>query len=255
MTPILSCQEVRLAFSGVQALDGVSLDVAEGSLVAVIGPNGAGKTSLFNSISGVVRPQGGRVIFEGQDLIGEPSWRIAPRGIARMFQHPTLYPHLTTLENLLIGRHAGYRTRWWQDLLWTRGARAEEVRHREAVEEVIDFLELERVRKTPVGILPYGLLKRIELGRALCMQPRLLLLDEPAAGLNQEETEDMARLILDLKEELGTTVVLIEHDLRFVMDLADRVAVLDFGRSIAQGTPQEVRQDPRVLAAYVGAEA
>lgn len=255
MSALLSCQDVSLAFAGVQALDGVCLDVAEGSVVAIIGPNGAGKTSLFNSISGVVRPQSGRVVFDGQDLVGEPSWRIAPRGIARMFQHPTLYPHLTTLENLLIGRHATYGTSWWQDLFWTRGARAEEVRHRAAVEEVIDFLALERVRNTPVGILPYGLLKRIELGRALCMQPRVVLLDEPAAGLNQEETEDMARVILDLKEDLGVTVVLIEHDLRFVMDLADRVAVLDFGQRIAEGTPGEVRADPRVLAAYVGAEA
>ena len=255
MTPLLSCRDVGLSFTGVRALDGVSLEVSQGSLVAIIGPNGAGKTSLFNSISGVVQPQSGQVIFDGQDLVGMPSWRIAPMGIARMFQHPTLYPHLTTLENLLIGRHAGFETRWWQDLLWTRQARAEEVRHRAAVEEVIDFLDLEKVRKTPVGILPYGLLKRIELGRALCMQPRLLLLDEPAAGLNQEETEDMARYVLDLKEELGLTAVLIEHDLRFVMDLADRVNVLEFGRRIAEGTPQEVRQDPRVLAAYVGTEA
>ncbi len=255
MTALLSVQELSLAFSGVQALASVSLEVAAGTVQAVIGPNGAGKTSLFNSISGVVRPQSGRVVFDGEDLLGQPSWRIAPKGIARMFQHPTLYPHLTTLENLLIGRHATWKATWWQDLLWTRGARGEAVRHRAAVEEVIDFLELERVRKTPVGILPYGLLKRIELGRALCMQPRIVLLDEPAAGLNQEETEDMARFILDLREELGITVVLIEHDLRFVMDLADRIAVLDFGQRIAEGTPDEVRQDPRVLAAYVGATA
>ncbi len=255
MSVLLSCRDVRLSFSGVRALKGVSLEVAEGSLVALIGPNGAGKTSLFNCVSGVVRPQEGSITLAGEELVGRPSWQIAPMGVARMFQHPTLYPHMTVLENLLIGRHARYRSQWWQDLVWNRAARAEEVRHRAAAEEVIDVLDLERVRKSYVGVLPYGLLKRVELGRALCMEPRLLLLDEPAAGLNQEETEDMARFILDLKEELGLTAVLIEHDLRFVMDLADSVAVLDFGAMIAQGTPEEVRQDPAVLSAYVGAGA
>ena len=252
---LLELQGVRLSFAGVTALDGVDLSVEPGALQAVIGPNGAGKTSLFNCISGVYRPQQGTLHFDGQDLRRRKPHQMAGLGIARMFQNLAVFGQLTALENLLLGRHHRYRSAWWQDLLWSRRTRREEVRHRERAEEVIDFLDLERYRMTPAAILPYGVLKRIELGRALCMDPKLLLLDEPAAGLNQEETEDMARYLLDVKEELGVTMILIEHDLGFVLDLADDVLVLDFGHEIAGGSPDEVAQDPAVLAAYVGGEA
>ncbi len=252
---LLSVKDLSLSFSGVRALDGVDLEVASGELVAVIGPNGAGKTSLFNCISGVYRPTGGSVTLEGRDLTCLAPHRIAALGVARMFQNLALFEHLTVLENLQLGRHHLYRTRWWHDAFFTPGARREEVDHRRKAEEVIDFLELERYRKTPVGILPYGVLKRVELGRALCMEPRLLLLDEPAAGLNREETEDLAAYLLDIKGELGITQVLIEHELRFVLDLADRVTVLDFGQRIACGTPEEIRRHPAVLEAYAGVAA
>ena len=249
---LLTVERITLSFSGVVALDGVSLDVDEGELIAVIGPNGAGKTSLFNCISGLYRPQQGVIRLRDRDLRRDPVSRRASLGVARMFQNLALYEHLTTLENLMIGRHQHFRARWWQDLLRLPSSLREEVRHRQHVERLIDFLDLEPVRHHPVGVLPYGVLKRIELGRALAMEPALLLLDEPAAGLNQEETEDMARYLLDIQEELGVTQVLIEHDLHFVMDLANRVTVLDFGRVIAQGTPEEVRAHPAVIAAYTG---
>jgi branched-chain amino acid transport system ATP-binding protein len=248
----LELRGVELSFAGVRALRGVDLTVARGSLQAVIGPNGAGKTSLFNCISGLYRPQSGTLHLDGRDLTRLPPHRSAGLGIARMFQNIVLFEQLTVLENMLLGRHHLFESRWWQDLLWTRAARRAEVRHRERVEQVIDFLHLERYRKTPAGILPYGVQKRVELGRAVCMEPRLLLLDEPTAGLNQEETEDMARYLLDVKEELGISMLLIEHDLGFVMDLAERVAVLDFGLLIAEGTPVEVADDPAVVEAYTG---
>ena len=241
-----------LRFAGLTALDGVSLTVPSGTLQAVIGPNGAGKTSLFNCISGVYVPQEGGLSFGGQDLRALRPHSMAGVGIARMFQNLAVFPHLTVLENLLLGRHHLWRSSWLSDVLSLPGSRREEVRHRLAVEQIIEFLDLEVVRKTPAGILPYGVLKRVELGRALAMEPSLLLLDEPAAGLNQEETEDLARYLLDVHEERGTTMVLIEHDLGFVLDLADRVAVLDFGQLVAEGTPAEIAADPAVQAAYVG---
>ena len=249
---LLTITDVSLAFSGVQALDGVSLTVEAGSLVAVIGPNGAGKTTLFNCISSIYRPDAGAIVFDGHDVATLAPYDAARLGIARTFQNLALFENLSVLDNLLVGRHHLVRTRFWQDLLWSPAAARSEVAQRRRVEEIIDFLDLERYRKTPVIVLPYGVRKRIELGRALAMEPRLLLLDEPAAGLNQEETEDMARYVLDLKEELGITAILIEHHLGFVLDLADRVAVLNFGRKIADTTPERVQCDPPVVAAYLG---
>lgn len=249
---LLEVQDVSLAFAGVRALDGVSLEVEAGSLVAVIGPNGAGKTSLFNCISSIYEPTGGRVRLQDVEVQTLPPHEVASRGVARMFQNLALFDNLTVLENLLVGRHHLCRTGFLRNALWSRATRREEVGHRRRAEEVIEFLHLEKYRKTPVIILPYGVRKRVELGRALCMDPRLLLLDEPTAGLNQEETEDMARYLLDIREDLGTTLVLIEHELRFVMDLADKVAVLDFGKKISEGTPDEVRRDPQVIEAYIG---
>jgi long-chain acyl-CoA synthetase len=248
----LLIEDVSLSFAGVRALQGVSLEVPAGALSAIIGPNGAGKTSLFNCISGLYRPDRGRIFLGERDITSLPCHRVAALGVARMFQNLALFENLTVLDNLLVGRHHLIRGRLWQNLLWTRATRDEEVAHRRRAEEIIEFLHLERYRGMPVQILPYGVRKRVELGRALAMEPTLLLLDEPTAGLNQEETEDMARYILDIKEELGITQILIEHELRFVLDLAETVAVLDFGRKIAEGTPAEIRVHPDVIAAYIG---
>ena len=252
---MLEIDALSLSFSGVKALTEVALHVAEGELAAVIGPNGAGKTSLFNCVSGVYQPDAGRIRLGGVDLVGSTPHAIAAMGVARMFQNLALFAHLTVLENLLLGRHHRFERRWWHDAFFTRRARRQEIAHRRRAEEIIEFLELERYRKTPVGILPYGVLKRVELGRALCMEPRLLLLDEPAAGLNREEPEDLAAYLLDIRNELGITQVLIEHELRFVLDLADHVTVLDFGRRVAQGTPDDIRDHPAVLEAYAGVVA
>ena len=255
MSALLSVERVALSFAGVRALDEVSLSAEEGELVAVIGPNGAGKTSLFNCISGVYRPQQGQIHLDGVAILGRRQDEITGLGVARMFQNLALFGQLTVLENMLLGSHRHFRSSWWHDALWMRKTRSEEVTHRQHVEQIIDFLNLEAVRKTPVAILPYGILKRVELGRALCMRPRLLLLDEPAAGLNHEETEDLARYVLDIKEQMGITQVLIEHELRFVLELADRIAVLDFGRKIADGTAEQIRTDASVTAAYVGGQS
>ena len=250
--PLLSLQNITLEFAGLRAIDNVSLDVEAEQLLAVIGPNGAGKTSLFNCISGLYRPTSGRILLEDADITRESPHRIAALGIARLFQNLELFDNMTTLDNLMLGRHHNVASHWLTELFGLPSALREEKTHRTRVEDIIDFLNLESVRHYPVGMLPYGVRKRIELGRALCMEPRVLLLDEPAAGLNNEETEDLAAYLLDIRAELNTTLILIEHELSFVMDLADEVAVLDFGKLIARGEPDAVRNDPAVIEAYIG---
>jgi branched-chain amino acid transport system ATP-binding protein len=253
-TPVLEFDEVQLSFAGVKAIDGVSFTVGGNELFAIIGPNGAGKTSIFNVLSGVYRPQSGRVTFAGIELIGKRPHEIAELGIARTFQNIELFSNLTVLDNLMLGRHHHNPYGVMSSFVRLGKARRYELLNREAVEEIIDFLELEQWRRFPVGQLPYGLQKRVELGRALAMRPQLLLLDEPVAGMNLEETEDMARFILDVCDELRIPIVMVEHDMGLVMDLADRVLVVDFGKPICTGTPQEVSANPDVIRAYLGQE-
>jgi len=249
---LLEVRELTLAFSGLVALDGVSFDANDGELLAIIGPNGAGKTSIFNCLNGVYRPRTGTMRFQGRDLRGLRPHEIARLGIARVFQNVELFPHMTVADNLMLGRHVLMRTGLITGALWLGPARREEVRHRRRVEEVIDCLEMQAIRASPVGALPYGLQKRVQLGRALAMEPKLLLLDEPVAGMNLEETEDVARFVLDVKEELGVTQILVDHDMGVVLDIADRVVVLDFGRKIAEGAPDAIRRNPDVERAYLG---
>lgn len=248
----LSVQKVSLSFGGIQALTDVNLDVCVGEILALIGPNGAGKTSMLNCINGFYRPDQGQIIFEGHDLTRLPPHRIAFQGVARTFQNIALYSGLSTLDNLMAARHIRMRAGFLQSLLYWGPAHREDIAHRQMVEEIIDFLEIEHIRKAIVGTLPYGLRKRVELGRALAMEPRLLLLDEPMTGMNQEEKEDMARFILDIHERHRKTILLIEHDMGLVMDIADRVVVLDFGLKIAEGVPEEIRHNPAVIRAYLG---
>lgn len=248
----LTVQNISLSFGGNSALTGVSFGVRRGEIRAIIGPNGAGKTSMLNCISGFYRPQHGRILFKDADLTQTHTYKVAALGIARTFQNIALYTGLSTLDNIMAARHIHMKENMLQSILYWGSARRIEVENREIVEEIIDFLEIAHIRQAIVGALPYGLRKRVELGRALALEPDLLLLDEPMAGMNVEEKEDMARFILDIHERRGITIVLIEHDMGLVMDISDRVVVLDFGVKIGDGTPEEVKDDEHVIRAYLG---
>jgi branched-chain amino acid transport system ATP-binding protein len=247
---LLQVENITLKFGGVTAIDNASFNMKQGEILALIGPNGAGKTSLLNCISGFYKPQSGRILFKGLEITNKKPFEIARMGIARTFQNVELYSGMTTLDTIMSGRHIHYRC---NPILAGLGlCMNEEIKHREKVEEIIDFLDLQKYRRHVVGTLPYGIQKRIELGRALALEPELLLLDEPMGGLSFEEKEDMAVYILEINEDLGISILLIEHDLGFVMDISDRIIVLDRGRVIASGKPDEVANDPRVIQAYVG---
>jgi branched-chain amino acid transport system ATP-binding protein len=251
--PLLAVEGVSVRFGALLALSGVSLSVQRGEILAIIGPNGAGKTTLLNVISGFYHPYEGRILFEGRDRTRLSPPDVAELGVARTFQNVALFKGMSVLDNLMTGRLLKMGGHFLLDAIWWGPARRQELANRAFVEHVIDFLEIQAIRKTPAGKLPYGLQKRVELGRALAAEPKLLLLDEPMAGMNVEEKEDMSRFILDVNGEFGTTIALIEHDMGVVMDISDRVAVLDYGRKIAEGPPEQVRKDAAVLDAYLGA--
>lgn len=249
---LLDVQGLEMAFKGVRAVDAVSFEVRRGELFAIIGPNGAGKTSVFNCVSGVYRPTGGRIVFDGADITNMAPHRVAAKGLVRTFQNVEVFPTMSVVDNLLLGRYHRGRTGLITGALWWGRALREEVAERRKVEEIIEFLEIEHIRDKVVGTLSYGQQKRVELGRALASEPKLLLLDEIVAGMNQEETEDIARFILDIRDEFGIAILLIEHDMHLVMDISDRVHVLNFGRTVTEGTPAEVKAHEGVAEAYLG---
>lgn len=252
MSAILEVKKLGKCFGGVQAARDVSFSVEQGTICSLIGPNGAGKTTVFNMISGLVPPTTGQMRFEGSNITGSPPYRMAQRGLGRTFQNLAVFAHATVADNILVGMHSQLTANPLTAAFYWGGVRKQETEARRRVEEIIDFLEIQSVRDLPVGTLSYGLQKRVELGRALAMNPRLLLLDEMVSGMNQEETEDIARFILDIKEQLDVTVLMVEHDMGIVMDISDQVVVLEFGQKIGEGTPSEVSQNPRVMAAYLG---
>ena len=252
MSNQLEIEDVSKAFGGVHAVTRVSLDVHQGEILSVIGPNGAGKTTLLNMISGFYHPDTGRIMLEAADITNVKPSHVAELGVARTFQNIALFRGMTVLDNLMLGRHVRMRSGVLASFVYWGLAQKEEVDHRRRVEDIIDFLKIQDLRRLPTGSLAYGLQKRVELGRALALEPKILLLDEPMGGCNHEEKEDMARFILDVNQEWGTTIILIEHDMGVVMDISDRVAVLDMGQKIAQGTPDEVRANPQVIKAYLG---
>ena len=252
MTALLRVENIGKRFGGLQAVADVSLEAATGEICSVIGPNGAGKTTLFNMVSGVLRPSDGRILFDGVDLATISPWRFAAAGIGRTFQNLALFKHGTVVENILTGCHTHLRTNVLDAVLFYGRTRREEIEARQQVEHIVEFLEIEHVRDAVVGTLSYGQQKRVELARALASKPRLLLLDEMVSGMNQEETEDIARFVLDIRDELGITVLMIEHEMRIVMDISDRIHVLNFGRKIAEGVPAEIRRNPAVAEAYLG---
>jgi branched-chain amino acid transport system ATP-binding protein len=249
---ILSVENVSLAFGGVKALREVSFDVKEHEIRAIIGPNGAGKSSMLNVLNGVYHPQQGTIRFRDRTFKDMDPHEAALLGIARTFQNIALFKGMTVLDNIMTGRNLKMRCNFLQQAFWGGPARREELEHRRAVEEIIDFLEIQHIRRTPVGRLPYGLQKRVELGRALAAEPKVLLLDEPMAGMNLEEKQDMCRFVLDVNDQFGTTIVLIEHDMGVVMDISDRVVVLDYGRKIADGSPEDIKNNQAVIDAYLG---
>ncbi|MEM7075894.1 MAG: ABC transporter ATP-binding protein [Pseudomonadota bacterium] len=249
---VMEMRNITLRFGGVVAIRDISFDIRQGEIRAIIGPNGAGKSSMLNVISGFYRPQEGEIWYQGARRPAMKPYEVAQQGIARTFQNIALFEGMTVLDNVMTGRIRQARAGLIAQAIWKGRAEAEEVRNRETVERIIDFLEIQHIRKTPVGRLPYGLKKRVELARALAAEPSILLLDEPMAGMNVEEKEDMSRFVLDVNDEFGTTIVLIEHDMGVVMDLSDRVVVMDYGRKIGDGTPAEVRGNQAVIDAYLG---
>ncbi len=252
---MLTAESISLSFGGIQALLDVGMEVRRGEIFAIIGPNGAGKTSFMNCINGFYRPQRGSIYFEGQEITRLSSHRIAELGIGRSFQGLQLFDGLSVLDNIMAGRHFHFKTGILSDAIYFGRTRREEIKQRKIIENIIDFFEIETIRKSVVGALPYGMRKRVDLARALAAEPKLLLLDEPLAGMNRDEKEDIARFILDISEEMGITITVVEHDMGLVMDICDRVVVLDFGRKIAEGTPEEIRTNEEVIRAYLGKSA